>query len=89
MNFLNAIKKHWKIASGVTAIFIATVVGVVLVKASTVTISLSLATINFAEGQTSQEIRATVDLSLENDAGVVGWNWTMVDTEVASQHRYY
>ena len=84
MNFLNAIKKHWKIASGVTAIFIATVVGVVLVKASTVTISLSLATINFAEGQTSQEIRATVDLSLENDAGVVGWNWTMVDTEVAT-----
>lgn len=84
MKFLNFLKKHWKTSAAISVIVIATIVGVVYVKASTVSISVSLSSINFAEGQTSQELTAKVDLSLDNDVSIVGWDWTMVDTEVAT-----
>ena len=58
MKILNFIKKHWKSVSAVFAIMIATVIGVVMVKASTVQITVSIASINFTEGQSSQSISA-------------------------------
>lgn len=84
MKILNFIKKHWKSTSAICAIVIATVIGVVIVRASTVQLSVNLASINFTEGQNSQGITASVSLSLDNDAGIIGWNWSMSDPEVAT-----
>ncbi len=84
MKFLNLIKKHWKASSALVAIVILTVIFVVIVKASTVQLTVNLASINFTEGQNSQAITASVALNLDNDAGIVGWNWSMNDPEVAT-----
>ena len=78
MKFLNLIKKHWKASSALVAIVILTVIFVVIVKASTVQLTVNLASINFTEGQNSQAITASVALNLDNDAGIVGWNWSMI-----------
>ena len=56
MKFLNLIKKHWKASSALVAIVILTVIFVVIVKASTVQLTVNLASINFTEGQNSQAI---------------------------------
>lgn len=84
MKILNFIKKHWKSVSAVFAIMIATVIGVVMVKASTVQITVSIASINFTEGQSSQSISASVSMSIDDDAAPIGWTWTMTDPEVAT-----
>ena len=84
MKILNFIKKHWKSASAIFAIMIATIIGVVMVKASTVQITVSLSSINFTEGQNSQSITASVSMSIDNDAAPIGWNWSMTDPEVAT-----
>ena len=67
MKFLNYIKNHWKVASTLIAIMIATVIGVVIVKASTVSITVSLTSINFVEGQNTQAVEASVSLNLDKD----------------------
>lgn len=84
MKFLNYIKNHWKVASTLIAIMIATVIGVVIVKASTVSITVSLTSINFVEGQNTQAVEASVSLNLDTGTGIVGWAWSMNDPEVAT-----
>jgi uncharacterized protein YjdB len=84
MKFLNYIKNHWKVSATLFAIMIATIVGVVIVKASSVAITVSLTSINFVEGQNTQAVEASVSLNLDTGTGIVGWAWTMTDPEVAT-----
>ena len=84
MRILNYIKKHWKTAAILCSIVIATIVGVVLVKASTVSITLNVSSINFTEGQNSQDIAANVTITIDPGAAPIGWNWSMTDPEVAT-----
>lgn len=84
MKFLNYIKKHWKTVSALAAIMIVTIVGVVIVRASSVSIIVNLTSINFVEGQASQAVEASVTLNIDTGTSIVGWSWTMSDPEVAT-----
>ncbi len=84
MKFLRLLKKHWKISSAFVAIIIATTIGVVMVKASTVTLSLDTASISFATANASQTITAQVNLVLDSGVSTGSYNWAMNDSEVAT-----
>lgn len=84
MKFLNFLVKKWRIVAIMLGITIATAVGVVIVKASTVTIMVDKATIAFTGTNMMEVIKATANLSL--DPGVSGgtYSWTVEDPQVAT-----
>ena len=84
MKFLNFLVKKWRVTAILLGITIATVVGVVFVKASTVTIMVDKSTIAFTGTNMMEVIKATANLSL--DPGVSGgtYSWTVEDPQVAT-----
>ena len=84
MRFINFLKGHWKTAVILMVIAIATTIGVVAVRASTVTIMVDKATIAFSATNLTETINATANLSL--DPGVSGgtYSWSVDDPEVAT-----
>lgn len=84
MRLFNFLRKKWKVATTLLLIAIATVIGVVAVRASTVTIMVDKATIAFTGTNLTETISATANLSL--DPGVSGgtYSWSVDDPDVAT-----
>ena len=84
MKILEFIASKWKVTTILLCIAIATVIGVVAVKASTVTIMVDKSTIAFTGTNMTESISATANLSL--DPGVASGNfiWTVDDPQVAT-----
>ena len=83
MRFTNFLKKHWKIASMLMAIVIATTIGVVIVKAATIVLTVDTTNINFTS--TSQSVTVNATVSLINATSTNGqFSWSVQDQMVAS-----
>lgn len=82
MKFAKFIKKHWKAAAAIFAIAIATTVGVVVVRAATVTLSVDRPVINFNSDSEVVTVNATV--SIINATTTTGaFTWAMADPNIA------
>lgn len=84
MRLINFLKGHWKTAVILVVIAIATTIGVVVVRASSVTIMVDKSTIAFAANNMTETINATVNMSVDSGVNVVGYNWSIDDTNVAT-----
>ena len=84
MKILNFIASKWKITTILLCIAIATVVGVVVVKASTVTIMVDKSTIAFTGTNMTENISATANLSLDPGVSSGSFQWTVDDPQVAT-----
>lgn len=83
MKFIKYIKKHWKIASALVAIMIATTVGVVIVKGASVVLNVDTASITFTNETQVTTVNATV--SILNASSTNGsFAWSVADTSVAN-----
>lgn len=83
MKFRKFLKNHWKAAAAVLAIFIATTVGVVMVRAATIILSVDTPSINFVSDSQVVTVNATV--SILNASSTNGsFTWDMADRTVAN-----
>ena len=82
MRFLKFLKEHWKVASILAAIVIATCVGVAVVSAGSVDITVDVSSIDFPQGNGSKTVQAKLDL--HNTSGEGGsFEWVIADTGIA------
>lgn len=82
MKFAKFIKKHWKAAAAIFAIAVATTVGVVAVRAATVTLNIDRPIISFNSDSEVVTVNATV--SIINASQTTGtWTWGMADPNIA------
>ena len=84
MKILNFIASKWKVTTILLCIAIATVVGVAVVKASTVTIMVDKSTIAFTGTNMTETISATANLSLDPGVSSGSFQWTVDDPQVAT-----
>lgn len=84
MKLLNFIASKWKISAALLGIAIATVIGVVVVKASTVTIMVDKSTIAFTGTNMTETISATANLSLDPGVSSGSFQWSVDDPQVAT-----
>lgn len=83
MKFKKFLLKHWKSFTAVLAVLIATTVGVVIVKAATVSLSVDVPQIVFTN--TSQVVTVNAQATIIGATSVSGtYVWTMADQNVAS-----
>ncbi len=83
MKFRKFLKNHWKAAAAVLAIVIATTVGVVMVRAASVVLSVDRASINFSSDSEVVTVNATV--SILNASSTNGtFSWSIADGTVAN-----
>ncbi len=83
MKFAKFIKKHWKAAAAIFAIAVATTVGVVAVRAATVTLTVDRPVINFNSDSETVTVNATV--SIINATTTQGaFTWGIADQNVAA-----
>ncbi len=87
MRFINFIKKHWKASALFIAIVIATTVGVVLVRASSISMTLDTAALNFAStgSEYAAEVKVT-SLVVDSTGGDTNgsYTWSIADNSVAT-----
>ncbi len=84
MKIINFLASKWKVATILLGIAIATVIGVVVVKASTVTIMVDKASIAFTGTNMTETISATANLSLDPGVSSGNFQWTVDDPQVAT-----
>lgn len=75
MKFANFIKKHWKAAAAFVAIAIATVVGVVVVSAATISFTIDKTAINFDSVPGNDVTVICSDVTLVGVSSGVSFNW--------------
>ena len=86
MKFLGFIKEHWKVASILVGIIIATCIGVAVVSATTVILNVDVASIDFPQGTGSKEVKAS--LTVYDGSGTGGaFTWAISDPSVASAEQ--
>lgn len=83
MKFAKFIKKHWKAAAAIFAIVIATTVGVVAVRAVTVTLSVDRPVINFNSDSEVVTVNATVSI-IDATTTTGAFTWAIADPNVAT-----
>ncbi|MCM1307847.1 MAG: Ig-like domain-containing protein [Butyrivibrio sp.] len=82
MKFAGFIKKHWKAAAAIFAIMVATTVGVVAVRAATITLNVDRQVINFNSDSEVVTVNATV--SIFNASATNGtFAWATADPNIA------
>ena len=83
MKFKRFVSKYWKSITAIMAILIATVAGVAIVKAATVSISVDVPAINFENS--SQVVTVNAQASIIGSTSVSGvYVWEVADRNVAS-----
>lgn len=83
MKFRKFLRNHWKAVAAVFAIIVATTIGVVMVRAATVILSVDTPAINFKSDSEAVTVNATV--SILNASATNGtFTWSSADNLVAS-----
>lgn len=83
MRFVNFIKKNWKTASILCVIAIATVIGVVVVRAASVTLTIDHGSIIF-NSNVPEEVKASVTVTADGGDTTGAYSWSIGDDKVAN-----